>query len=242
MGRIRAELDGLAAREHGLNAGFRTFRHRKEQALYGLARCLERSNWEDVIMGLHPKIGITGLPRSGKSAVMSKVLDMIADERVRELRMRGGDPNTLITAGLRMEPILEGSERQGYKIIDIVTGDEGIIAHRSNEDRLRVLGLGLDLAELERVAIPALRRAREEAEVIVIDEIGKFTVESEAYVAAVREVLEVDKPTLLTLHKKSRHPLLQDIRRRDDGRILEVTPVNRALLPYKIHKLMRETY
>jgi nucleoside-triphosphatase len=76
----------------------------------------------------------------------------------------------------------------------------------------------------------------------VIDEIGKFTVESEAYVEAVREVLKVDKPTLLTLHKKSRHPLLQDIRRRDDGRILEVTPVNRALLPYKIHKLMRETY
>ena len=34
----------------------------------------------------------------------------------------------------------------------------------------------------------------------------------------------------------------RDIRRRDDGRILEVTPVNRALLPYKIHKLMRETY
>ena len=27
-----------------------------------------------------------------------------------------------------------------------------------------------------------------------------------------------------------------------NARILEVTPVNRALLPYKIHKLMRETY
>jgi len=46
----------------------------------------------------------------------------------------------------------------------------------------------------------------------------------------------------MTLAKKSRHPLLQDIRRRDDARILEVTPVNRALLPYKIHKLMRETF
>jgi len=54
--------------------------------------------------------------------------------------------------------------------------------------------------------------------------------------------LEYDMPTLLTLHKKSRHPLLQDIRRRDDGRILEVTPVNRALLPYKILKLILETY
>ena len=47
-------------------------------------------------------------------------------------------------------------------------------------------------------------------------------------------------PTLLTLHKKSRHPLLLDIRRRDDGRILEVTPVNRALLPYKILKLIQQ--
>ena len=225
-----------------MNTGFRTFQHRSQQGLYALPRCSKHSISEGVIMGLHPKIGITGLPRSGKSAVMGKVLEMIEDERVRELRMRGGDPNTLILAGLRMEPILEGSERQGYKIIDIVSGDEGIIAHRSNDDRLRVLGLGLYLAELERVAIPALRRAREESEVIVIDEIGKFTVESEAYVEAVREVLKVDKPTLLTLHKKSRHPLLQDIRRRDDGRILEVTPVNRALLPYKIHKLMRETY
>ena len=78
--------------------------------------------------------------------------------------------------------------------------------------------------------------------VIVVDEVGKFSVESDAFVATVRAALEVDKPTVLTLHKKSRHPLLQDIRRRDDARILEVTPVNRALLPYKIHKIIRETY
>ena len=62
------------------------------------------------------------------------------------------------------------------------------------------------------------------------------------FVSAVRAALNNDMPTLLTLHKKSRHPLLQDIRRRDDGRILEVTPVNRALLPYKIHKLVKEMY
>ena len=81
-----------------------------------------------------------------------------------------------------------------------------------------------------------------DAEVIVIDEIGKFSVESEEFVKIVRAALELDKPTVMTLAKKSRHPLLQDIRRRDDARILEVTPVNRALLPYKIHKLMRETF
>jgi nucleoside-triphosphatase len=100
------------------------------------------------------------------------------------------------------------------------------------------LGYGIDPTELDRVAVPAILEALDECEVLVIDEVGKFSVESEAFVAAVRAALEYDKPTLMTLHKKSRHPLLQDIRRRDDGRVLEVTPVNRALLPYKIHKLL----
>ena len=193
-------------------------------------------------MGIHPKIGITGLPRSGKSAVMEKVLSMLKEERGRELSAHNLAGETEIIGGICTEPILENGERLGYKIRDLVTGDEGEIAHKSIDSRLRVLGYGLNTAELERVAIPAIQHAIDNCEVIVIDEIGKFAVESEAFVNSVRTALEVDKPTLLTLHKKSRHPLLQDIRRRDDGRILEVTPVNRALLPYKIHKLMRETY
>ncbi|MDP6870149.1 MAG: nucleoside-triphosphatase [Candidatus Poseidoniaceae archaeon] len=194
-------------------------------------------------MGIHPKIGITGLPRSGKSAVLAKVLEMLEDERRREIDARGGSGfDTDIIGGLRTEPISENSERVGYKLIDINTEEEGVMAHKSIETRLRVLGYGIDTEELERVAVPAIEHARDYSEVIVIDEIGKFTVESEEFVNTVRSALEVDKPTLLALHKKSRHPLLQDIRRRDDARILEVTPVNRALLPYKIHKLMRETY
>lgn len=198
-------------------------------------------SWRILRMGIHPKIGITGLPRSGKSAVMEKVLSMLKEERERELSARNLS-DTEIIGGICTEPILENGERLGYKVRNLVTGDEGEIAHKSIDSRLRVLGYGLNTAELERVAIPAIQHAIDNCEVIVIDEIGKFAVESEAFVNAVRNALEIDKPTLLTLHKKSRHPLLQDIRRRDDGRILEVTPVNRALLPYKIHKLMRETY
>lgn len=193
-------------------------------------------------MGIHPKIGITGLPRSGKSAVMERVLEMLLDERTREIEMRLGSVESPIIGGVHTEPLIENGERLGYKIIDIVTKEEGVIAHKDIDTRLRVLGYGLNLEALNEVAIPAITYAHENCEVLVIDEIGKFSVESEEFVNAVRAALEVDMPTLLTLHKKSRHPLLQDIRRRDDGRILEVTPVNRALLPYKIHKLMRETY
>ena len=194
-------------------------------------------------MGIHPKIGVTGLPRSGKSAVMAKVVEMLEEERKRELMGRGLDVSSVkLIGGMRTEPVIENGERVGFKCISIQTGDEGIIAHKSIDSRLRILGYGIDTTELERVGVPAIEDARDECEIIVIDEIGKFAVESENFVQAVRSALERDKPTIMTLHKKSRHPLLQDIRRRDDARILEVTPVNRALLPYKIHKLMRETY
>jgi len=69
--------------------------------------------------------------------------------------------------------------------------------------------------------------------------LATFGVAVPNFVLAVKDALEADKPLLLTLHKKSRNPLLQDIRRRDDVRILEVTMVNRNLLPYKIVKLMK---
>ena len=163
-------------------------------------------------MGIHPKIGITGLPKSGKSAVLEKVVDMITNERKDE------------------------------RSVDIITGDRAVMAHRDIDSRTTILGLGIDPTGLDKVAVPAIERTIETCEMLVIDEIGKFSVESEAFVKVVRAALEFDMPTVLTLHKKSRHPLLQDIRRRDDARILEVTPVNRALLPYKVHKLVRETY
>ena len=193
-------------------------------------------------MGIQPKIGITGLPRSGKSAVLDKVVSMINEERKADSlgRRRSGVAN--IIGGMRTEAVIEGGERVGYACVDILTGDRGVMAHREIDSRNRILGFGIDPSELDRVAVPAIQNAIGNCEILVIDEVGKFSVESEGFVAAVREALEYDMPTLLTLHKKSRHPLLQDIRRRDDGRILEVTPVNRALLPYKILKLIQENH
>ncbi len=194
-------------------------------------------------MGIHPKIGVTGLPRSGKNAVMKKVVEMLENERGQELRGRGEGPSSFqIIGGMKTIPILEGTTRVGYSCQNIQSGETGTFAHKEIDSRHRILGLGIDPDVITEVAVPAIQDAIDNYEVIVIDEIGKFSVESEEFVAIVREVIDIDKPTIMTLHKKSRHPLLQDIRRRDDSRILEVTPVNRALLPYKIHKIIRETF
>ena len=190
-------------------------------------------------MGIHPKIGITGLPRSGKSAVLDKVVSMVIAEH--EADPRGSGAGSGVIGGMRTKAIIEDGERVGYACIDIETGESGVMAHREIDSRNRILGYGIDPSEVDRVGVPAIQNAVGNCEILVIDEVGKFSVESEGFVAAVRGALDYDMPTLLTLHKKSRHPLLQDIRRRDDGRILEVTPVNRALLPYKILKLIQQS-
>ena len=194
-------------------------------------------------MGIQPKIGITGLPRTGKSGVLKKTVDMLIEQRKNALISKGEEiENYNIVGGMTMEPLIDNGERVGFECVNFQSGERGIIAHRDIDSRMRVLGYGLDLAELERVGVPAIEEATSSYEVLMIDEIGKFTVESDLFVRTVRAALEADKPSLLTLHKKSRHPLLQDIRRRDDARVLEVTPVNRPLLPYKIHKLLYEVY
>ncbi len=194
-------------------------------------------------MGIHPKIGITGLPRSGKSAVLEKVVSMLIDERRQEMRSRNEETaGRPIVGGMKTRTILEDGQRVGFECVDIVTEESAVMAHRDIDSRTRILGYGIDPTALDEIGVAAIQRTMDECEILVVDEIGKYSVESEAFVEIVREALEKDMPTILTLHKKSRHPLLQDIRRRDDARILEVTPVNRALLPYKIHKLVRETY
>ncbi|MCQ5375494.1 MAG: NTPase [Methanomassiliicoccales archaeon] len=172
------------------------------------------------------KIGITGLPGAGKTHALLKVIEMLeADE------MKVG--------GMITEPIIEDNKRLGFYVIDWQTKRKAILASTEIRSKFMVGKFGVDLSALEEVGVEAILKACETADVVVIDEVGKMEVESEKFVGAVKAALEIEKPLLLTLHKKSRNPLLQDIRRRDDVRILEVTPINRNLLPYKIMKLMK---
>lgn len=172
------------------------------------------------------KIGITGLPGAGKTHALRRVIEMLEQE-------------SKIIGGMLTEPIIENNDRAGFKVIDWITKDEGILAHVKIDSKVVVGKYGIDLDILEKIGVVAIERAVEEAELIIIDEVGKMEVESVRFIEIVRKAMETEKPLILTLHKKSRNPLLQDIRRRDDVRILEVTPINRNLLPYKIIKLLK---
>lgn len=172
------------------------------------------------------KIGITGLPGAGKTHALIKVIEMLeADEKS--------------VGGMITEPIIADKKRTGFTVMDWATKETAVMAHMNINSKFTVGKFGVDLEALEAIGVNAITKACGESDVIVIDEVGRMEVESDRFVKAVKDALDVEKPMILTLHKKSRNPLLQDIRRRDDVRILEVTPINRNLLPYKIMKLMK---
>ena len=62
---------------------------------------------------------------------------------------------------------------------------------------------------------------------------------AEALAEALDDALECGKPMLITMHKRSRNPLLQSIRKRDDLRTLEVTRINASLLPSKARHILK---
>lgn len=172
------------------------------------------------------KIGITGLPGSGKTYTLKRVISMLG----KDIKIGGMIDEKI--------PDSEGRHDIGMAVTDLQTGERVQFASPDVESKVMAGKLGVDLSLFESVAIEAIKSACADCDLIVIDEVGKVEVESQAFVDAVKDALDVDKPMIITLHKKSRNPLLQDIRRRDDVRILEVTPTNRYLLPHKIMQLM----
>ena len=174
------------------------------------------------------KIGITGLPSSGKTEGLLDVVTMLQDK-------------DFTIGGMVSLPMKEGMRTVAFKVMDMISREEEVFARRDLETRHKAEGFGIDTEALARTGAAAIRRSLDECNITVIDEVGKLQFECEEFIAAVKYALKAGKPLILTLHKKSRHPLHQDIRRRDDLRILEITRINRKLLPYKVMDIfMRE--
>ncbi len=184
-----------------------------------------------------PKIGITGLPNVGKTATLAAICRKLE----RDEFVIGG----MITRAYRPG---DGTVRVGFYVEDWQTGEKEVFASKEFDHNIREKtetddGMYYVLIDpLDRIGVKAVRNAihDDEVDIIIIDEVGKMEMHSEEFNKVVKEALDCPKPVIMTLHKKSRNPLLQDLRRRDDVRILEVTAVNKNLLPYKIEKLLKD--
>ncbi|MBS3816786.1 MAG: NTPase [Candidatus Thermoplasmatota archaeon] len=173
------------------------------------------------------KIGISGPSGMQKSETIKSIIDMLKDEDIS-------------VGGMITEPIMEDNRRVGFQVMDWQTKEKAVFSHLDLDSQIEIKGYGVNLDSLDEVGVKAIKDAANKRDVVLIDEIGKMQVESEKFADTVRKILELNKPLIITFEKKSRNTLLQDLRRRDDVRMLELTDVNKELLPYKVVELIKE--
>lgn len=130
---------------------------------------------------------ISGEPKSGKSTLVSKLVDKLGEKY--EL------------GGMISLDYSENDERKGFKLKDIRTGEEGILASVDVEEGPKVSKYKVNLGDLKNVGVSAIREAIQNCDIIVVDEIGKMELYSVDFREVVGDALSSDKDVIATLHR-----------------------------------------
>jgi nucleoside-triphosphatase len=166
---------------------------------------------------------ITGPPGSGKTSVIERTMSIL-----RERGLRAG--------GIYCPEIRERGVRVGFKIIDIMTDEERILAHVNQSTGPQVSKYRVNVANVDELSELAINRALDGADFLVIDEIAPMEIDSEGFKRAVLAALDSPKPVLAVIHQRTMTGFICNIKAREDVQIFEVTQGTRAGLSDQLAK------
>jgi nucleoside-triphosphatase len=134
-------------------------------------------------------------------------------------------------AGFTTEELREGRRRAGFAV-ETFDGRRATLAHVDLPGPPRVSKYGVDLEAFERLALPALGEVAR-GDVVLIDELGKMELASEAFCDAVLQLFE--RPvTIIATVQIARHPFTDGLKGRPDVETIRVAAVNRDELPSQL--------
>jgi nucleoside-triphosphatase len=148
---------------------------------------------------------LTGKPGTGKTSLIKQA--------VADLEVKAG--------GFYTEEIRSGGTRLGFRLVTL-DGHEAILAHTDFNKQFRVGKYGVDVAGLDRVGVPALRRAAGYGDLVVVDEIGKMELFSADFREVVLQIIGGGKSVLGTIMLQS-HPWSDAIKRQPQVKLVTVT-------------------
>ena len=157
------------------------------------------------------KILLTGFPGCGKSTLVKKVIGKLEK------------PAT----GFITQEIRDHGRRVGFSIRTL-DGKEGILASVKIKSKFKVGKYGVCIDDLENIAVPSMTPDSRDT-LVVIDEIGKMECFSSLFKKRLLEILDTHPLVLATIAKKG-DSFMEKIKRREDLRLVEVTPNNRDSL------------
>ncbi|MGD8252817.1 MAG: nucleoside-triphosphatase [Syntrophobacterales bacterium] len=151
---------------------------------------------------------VTGPPRSGKSTLIEKVAQSISR------------PAT----GFFTQELREKGRRVGFSITTL-QGKTGVLAHQSIRSTFRVGKYGVNLEDLDQIAVPSMIPSAPD-QIVVIDEIGKMECFSRLFKETLTKVLSSDNLVIGSVAIKGDR-FIQSIKKRDDVSLVSITEKTR---------------
>jgi nucleoside-triphosphatase len=153
---------------------------------------------------------LSGEPGTGKTTIIKEVLSKVNKS----------------AGGFYTEEIRSQGVRQGFQIITL-DGQSAVLSHTGVRSPHRVGKYGVNTDSMDKVAVPALKQAIQTKDIIIIDEVGKMELFSQAFRDAVIEALQSEKKVLGTIMLAS-HPWADKIKERPEVEVIIVTRFNRS--------------
>ena len=180
---------------------------------WSIVECVKAKSGADALLGF------TGPPGVGKSTIFSKII-----AGLKELGCKVG--------GIAAPEVRTGSSRAGFKIVDLMSGEEGWLAKRGSgpPGAPRVGRYYVVEDDVIRIGVPALRKAVERADVIGIDEIGPMELTLAPLRDAIVSALASQKPKVVVFHRRLRSSDPEVYRLVSKGCTVEVSIANRSAL------------
>jgi len=147
-------------------------------------------------MAIKGRVAITGRPGVGKTTTIERLVEILP----------------LSAGGMITKEIRVCGHRVGFSLVDVATGEQGILAHIHHRDGPRIGRYTVDLRSIEEIGIRAIRHAIDRCELIVIDEIAPMELTSPLFVPAIEEALAGDRSLLISTHAHADHPLAHRVR------------------------------
>lgn len=175
-----------------------------------------------VTLRMASNILLTGRPGVGKTTAIRRTIELLPELKV------GG----FVTAAIEKR-----GRRIGFSIRDL-RGAAGVLASTELTSGPQVSRYRVNVQDIEKIGVPALLSALEEADLVVCDEIGRMELFCPEFCAAIQRCLDSSKPVFGTLQARP-EPFLDAIRARSDVELIEVSTANRDVLPGKLAAKLR---
>lgn len=170
------------------------------------------------------KILLTGLPGCGKTTAVMKIISGLDQEKV---------------AGFYTKEIREQSIRKGFSWTRL-DGTTGILAHINTKSPYKVGKYGIDVSEFEKSVVPILDINYSDAELFIIDEIGKMECLSKKFATAVRWLFASNKSVLATVAQKGTG-LISDVKNSPSTKLFNLTAKNHDKTIAEILQILTES-